>query len=206
MYGLTRATTTLIGSALAGFLIYLGVEIVADERAGAESAVAGEYWSSVALIAIAGFVMALSQLLGGWTKWGWPRVSGHVFLVAFLPVFVVTLWIVLAGQPADDEWLRGNILDWSDDIGIGGLVDKLLLAAPVIVFGAGLVFGFTLDTSGPRVKEPTPAQLPPVEAPKGPVAESRVPESEEPQTRRPVDAPGDADAATRVQESEPPPR
>jgi hypothetical protein len=149
MYGLTRATTTLIGAALAGVLIYLGIEIVID--AETETETAGEYWSSVGLFAVAGFVMALSQLLGGWTKWGWPRISWKVFLIAFLPVFVVTLWIVLAGQPSGDEWLRGNILDWSDDVGVGGLLDKLLFAAPVIVFGAGLVFGLSLDTSGPRL-------------------------------------------------------
>lgn len=149
MYGLTRATTTLLGAALAGLLIYLGVEIVVDGDTDSETA--GEFWSSVGLFAVAGFVMALSQLLGGWTKWGWPRISLKVFLIAFLPVLIVTLWIVLAGQPEDDEWLRGTILDWSDDIGVGDLVDKLLFAAPVIVFGAGLVLGLSLDTSGPRL-------------------------------------------------------
>lgn len=182
MYGLTRATTTLIGAALAGLLIYLAIEIVVDAE---EAETAGEFWSSVGLFAVAGFVMALSQLLGGWTKWGWPRISWKVFLIAFVPVLLATVWIVLAGQPADDEWLRGTILDWSDDIGVGGLLDKLLFAAPVIVFGAGLVFGFTFDTSGPRVKESArPATPPPVEGPKGPVAESTVPESEQPPPRR----------------------
>jgi hypothetical protein len=182
MYGLTRATTTLIGAALAGLLIYLGVEVVLDAD---ESESAGEFWTSVGLFAVAGFLMALSQLLGGWTKWGWPRMSWKVFLIAFLPVLIVTLWIVLAGQPEEDEWLRGTILDWSDDIGVGELVDKLLFAAPVIVFGAGLVLGFTLDTSGPRVRKPAkPPTLPPVEAPKGPVGESRVAESEQPTQRR----------------------
>lgn len=149
MYGLTRATTTLIGAALAGFLIWLAVEVV--DVGGDVGASGGEYWSAMGLFAAAGLVMALSQLLGGWTKWGWPRISRQVFLIAFLPVFVVSLWVVLAGQPAGDEWLRGNILDWSDDIGLGGLLDELLFVTPVIAFGAGLVFGFTLDTSGPRL-------------------------------------------------------
>jgi hypothetical protein len=149
MYGLTRATTTLIGAAGAGFLIWLALETVdAGSDVGASS---GEYWAAIGLFAAAGFVMALSQLLGGWTKWGWPRISTQVFLVAFLPVFLVTLWIVLAGQPADDEWLRGNILDWSADIGIEGLVDNFVFVTPLFAFGAGLVFGFTLDTSGPRL-------------------------------------------------------
>jgi hypothetical protein len=173
MYGLTRATTTLLGAALAGVLIYLGIEIVVDAE---ETETAGEFWSSVGLFAVAGFVMALSQLLGGWTKWGWPRISWKVFLIAFLPVLVVTLWIVLAGQPEDDEWLRGNILDWSDDIGLGGLLDKLLFAAPVIVFGAGLVLGLTLDTSGPRLPSTeTVITAPPRRAEETAVAEESRP-------------------------------
>jgi hypothetical protein len=149
MYGLTRATTTLIGAVVAGFLIWLALEAV--DAGSDEGASSGEYWAAIGLFAAAGFVMALSQLLGGWTKWGWPRISTQVFLVAFLPVFLVTLWIVLAGQPADDEWLRGNVVDWSGDIGIDGLVDNFVFVTPLFAFGAGLVFGFTLDTSGPRL-------------------------------------------------------
>jgi hypothetical protein len=146
MYGLTRATATLIGAFLAGLVLWLAVQV-----GGPDVDTAGEYWSVVGLVAAAGLVLPLSQLLGGWTKWGWPRVSGKVFLIGFLPVFLVTLWIVLADQPANDEWLQGNILDWSDDIGVGGLVDDLRLITPIVVFGAGVVFGFTLDTSGPRL-------------------------------------------------------
>jgi hypothetical protein len=151
MYGLTRATTTLIGAAVTGLLIYLAVQ-----AGGPELDTAGDYWSALGLVALAGFVLALSQLLGGWTKWGRPRISRQVFLIAFLPVLLVTTWIVLADQPANDEWLRGNILDWSDDIGIGGLVDDLRVATAVLVFGTGAVFGFTLDTAGPRVPSTEP--------------------------------------------------
>jgi hypothetical protein len=168
MYGLTRATTTLIGAALAGLLVYIGVRV-----GGAQLDTAGEYWSVVGLVALAGFVLALSQLLGGWTKWGRPRISRHVLLIAFLPVLFVTTWIVLADQPENDEWLRGNILDWSDDIGVGGLVDDLRVATAVLVFGAGAVFGFTLDTAGPKV----PSTEPVVTAPPRRLDEQRVEET-----------------------------
>jgi hypothetical protein len=182
MYGLTRATTTLIGVALAGVLLWLAVEV-----AGTTVGSAGEYWSAVGLVAAAGFVMALSQLLGGWTKWGWPRISRKVFLIAFLPALIATFWIVLADQPADHEWLQGNILDWSDDIGIGGLVDDLRLLTPVLVFGSGLVLGFTLDTSGPRLpSRETVITAPPRSADETAVIEEPRPRDEEPRPREPA--------------------
>ena len=34
---------------------------------------------STGIVAGAGLTMALSQLFGGWTKWGWPRISAGVF-------------------------------------------------------------------------------------------------------------------------------
>ncbi len=49
--------------------------------------------------------MALSQLFGGWTKWGWPRISVGVLLIGFLPVLVVGGWVLLAGQP-DANWFQ----------------------------------------------------------------------------------------------------
>ena len=44
-------------------------------------------------------MIALSQLLGGWTKWGWPQVSGKVFLVGFLPTLIAGGWILAAQEP-----------------------------------------------------------------------------------------------------------
>jgi hypothetical protein len=136
--GITRGFSTLIGAAVAGFLIWLATQI------GTGSA--GEYWSTYGLIAAAGLTMALSQILGGWTKWGWPRLSAGVFLLGFLPVLVACGWVLLARQPADFF----NTSNWSRDLGIDGAVSSLgeLLAA--IAFGVGLVFGLTFDTSGPR--------------------------------------------------------
>ncbi|MBA2461207.1 MAG: hypothetical protein H0V45_05505 [Actinobacteria bacterium] len=136
--GITRGVSTLFGAAVAGFLIWLATQM------GDGSA--GDYWATYGLIAAAGLTMALSQILGGWTKWGWPQLSAGVFLLGFLPVLIAGGWVLLARQPADFF----NTSNWSRDLRIDGLVGDLgeLLAA--IAFGIGLTFGLCFDTSGPR--------------------------------------------------------
>jgi hypothetical protein len=146
MYGLTRATLTLIGVAAVGVLLWLATQIIGDDLTSFSPS---EYWAAFGLVAAAGLVIALSQLLGGWTKWGWPQVSGKVFLSGFLPAFIVGGWILAAGEPGD-HWLGSHVRNWSDDIGIGGLVDDLELMIPAVAFAIGLVFGLTFDTTGPR--------------------------------------------------------
>ncbi len=141
MYGLTRATTTLIAAAVAGLLIWIGTQIN-DEHVGG-------FWAVYGLIAGAGLVMALSQLLGGWTKWGWPRLSATFLLLAFVPIAIVSLWIVLAAEPGNG-WFHRHVLSWSGDIHIRGLVNDLKEYVPVFAFGIGLVFGYSFDTTGPR--------------------------------------------------------
>jgi hypothetical protein len=96
--------------------------------------------------------MALSQLLGGWTKWGWPRLSIAVFVTAFIPVAIVSLWIVLAGEPGSG-WFHNHVLAWTRDIHVSGLVTDLLYYIPVFAFGTGLVLGFSFDTTGPVVRD-----------------------------------------------------
>jgi hypothetical protein len=148
MYGLTRATTTLIAGAVAGLLIWFATQINADDVGG--------FWAVYGLIAGAGLVMALSQLLGGWTKWGWPRVSGTFFLLAFVPIAIVSLWIVLAAEPGNG-WFHRHVLSWSGDLHIRGLVDDLTTYVPLFAFGIGLVFGYSFDTTGPRREMVAPA-------------------------------------------------
>ena len=143
MYGLTRATTTLVFSAAAGLLIWLATQISNDHVGG--------YWARVGLVAGAGLLMALSQLLGGWTKWGWPRLSIAVFITAFIPVTIVSLWIVLAGEPGSG-WFHNHVMSWSRDIHVSGLVTDFLYYIPLLAFGTGLVFGFSFDTTGPVVR------------------------------------------------------
>ena len=152
MYGLTRATTTLLAAGVAGFLIWIATQISNDHVGG--------YWARVGLVAGAGLVMALSQLLGGWTKWGVPRISPHVLLVAFVPVAVASLWVILAGEPGSG-WFHNHVMSWTRDIHISGLVTDLLYYIPVLAFGTGLVFGYSFDTTGPRVRDRDVAAAPP---------------------------------------------
>jgi hypothetical protein len=144
MYGLTRATTTLVFSAAAGLLIWLATQIGNDHVGG--------YWARVGLVAGAGLLMAVSQLVGGWTKWGWPRLSIPVLLTAFVPVAIVSLWIILAGEPGNG-WFHNHVMAWTRDIHVSGLVTDLLYYIPVLAFGTGLVFGFSFDTTGPVVRD-----------------------------------------------------
>ena len=146
MYGLTRATLTLIGVAAVGVLLWLATQIIGNDPSTAS---AGEYWATFGVVAAAGLVIALSQLLGGWTKWGWPQISGKVFLLGFLPALVAGGWILAAQEPGD-AWLGRNIRNWSGDLGIEGLVSDLGLMIPAVAFAIGLVFGLTFDTTGPR--------------------------------------------------------
>jgi drug/metabolite transporter superfamily protein YnfA len=150
MYGLTRATVTLIAAAIAGLLVWLATRIGVSSN--------GDYWATYGIVAAAGLVMALSQLLGGWTKWGWPRLSISVFLWAFIPVAIVVLWIVVFHQPHHGLG-RSHIRKWSNSIGIDGFVKDFRDYVGVLAFGLGLVFGYTFDTTGPIVR--TRAAAPP---------------------------------------------
>jgi hypothetical protein len=144
MYGLTRGPVTLIAAAAAGLLIWLATQLNNGHQAG--------YWGIIGLMAAAGLIMAWSQILGGWTKWGWPRLSATVFLVAFIPVAVAALWVILAGEP-NGGWFHNHVMSWTRDLHISGLVTDLLHYIPVLAFGAGLVFGFSFDTTGPRARD-----------------------------------------------------
>jgi hypothetical protein len=156
--GTVRGVFTLVGAGVAGLLFWLSTQIGRGTTGG--------YWAVYGLIAAAGLTMALSQLFGGWTKGGRPRLSLGVLLIGFLPVLVAGGWILLAGQP-DANWFQRHVVSWSGHAGIDGLVDDLRGTLAVIAFGIGLVFGFTFDTTGPVVAEqPTPAaveETPPVE-------------------------------------------
>lgn len=138
MIGVTRGISTLVGAAVAGILLWSATQI------GTEGT--SEYWATYGVIAAAGLTMALSQILGGWTKWGWPRFSLGVFGLGFLPVLVAGGWVLLARQPAD--WM--NTSNWSRDLGIFGAVNDLGNILPAVAFGIGLVFGLSFDTAGPR--------------------------------------------------------
>ena len=145
MYALTRGVMTLIGAALAGGLIWFATWLGPPDYAG-------EYWAAMGAIAGAGLVLALSQLAGGWTKWGAPSFSPSVLLLGFLPALVAGGWILVAAQP-EGSTARERVLDWSASLGISGLVGDLTTLAGAIAFGVGLVFGLVFDTTGPRYRE-----------------------------------------------------
>jgi len=157
MYGLTRGTVTLLAAGAAGFLIWIATQI--------DNGTTGGYWAAYGIVAAAGLTMALSQLLGGWTKWGWPRLSANVLLIAFVPTLIAAGWVLVGHQP-NPNWFRNHALNWSSDIGILGLVRDLAEYAAVLAFGIGLVFGFSFDTSGPKVaREPAEPRREPAETP-----------------------------------------
>ena len=183
MIGTVRGVFTLVGAGAAGLLIWISTQIGQGTLGG--------YWAVYGILAGAGLTMALSQLFGGWTKWGWPRSSGGVFVIGFLPVLVTAGWVLLAGQP-DANWFQRHTTSWSNDIAIDGLVDDLRTYLGVLAFGLGLVFGLTFDTSGP---------LPPPElrrhAPEA-VEEPASPPAEPVQPEQPVEPPDEEREEQRV--------
>lgn len=138
-----RGLTTLLGVGAAGFLVWLATEFDLGST--------GEYWAAMAILAGAGVCLGLSQLLGGWTKWGAPTISSSVLLLAFVPAFVAVGGILVATRPTDTE--EGEqVAGWIRDIGLGGLAEDLIAFQGVLAFGLGVVFAFCFDTRGPRAR------------------------------------------------------
>ncbi len=170
--GTVRGVLTVVGAAIAGLLVWISTQIGQGTTGG--------YWAVYGILAGAGLTMALSQLFGGWTKWGWPRISLSVFLIGFVPVLVAAGWVLLAGQP-EANWFQRHVVSWSGHAGIGGLVDDLREYLGVLAFALGLTFGLTFDTTGPIVRRelapPSAAaeeerEHEPAEAPRAPSEES----------------------------------
>ena len=141
--GLIRALFTLAGVAGAGALIWAAQLFDLDTTDG--------FWGAMAVLAAAGFVLGLSQLLGGWTKWGIPTISPTVFLVGFLPTLVVGAWLLLIYQP-DGGWQQARVEGWNDDLGLTSFTGDLSTFLAVVPLIVGLVLAFTFDTTGPRTR------------------------------------------------------
>jgi len=137
LYDATRGLTTLAAAGGAGVLLWAATLVgqQTDKR----------FWAEMGIVAGAGLVMALSQLIGGWTKGLHLRVSPATFLLAFLPVLIVVGWIMMASQPGNG-WYEGTFHRWTSDIGMTGLVHDLALWHGVLAFGFGLVLGLSFDT------------------------------------------------------------
>ena len=148
LYDATRGLTTLAAAGGAGVLLW--VATLVGQRTD------GRFWAEMGIVAGAGLVLALSQLIGGWTKGLRLRLSPATFVLAFLPVLVVVGWILMASQPGHG-WHEGTLVRWTHDIGLTGLVHDLALWHGVLAFGFGLVLGLCFDgVPAPAVEEAPP--------------------------------------------------
>lgn len=138
---LVRGLFTLLGVVAAGFLIWLATVFDLDAT--------GEFWAAMGILAAAGFVLGISQVLGGWTKWGLPVVSPGVFLFGFLPALILGGGILLATRDTG-QGTRDTVSGWAQDLGIEGFAQDMSVFQGAIALAIGLVFSFVFDTAGPR--------------------------------------------------------
>jgi hypothetical protein len=150
LYDATRGLATALSAGLAGVLLWLGTLV------GVQTVT--HFWESMGIVAAAGLVVALSQVIGGWTKGHGVRVSPGTFLLAFVPVLICVGWILMATQPGNG-WHEETVVRWSHQLGIFGLVHSLGLWHGVLAFGFGLMLGLTLDTV-PAPVEPLAQPVP----------------------------------------------
>ena len=137
LYDVTRGLTTAVFAGVAGLLLWSATLV------GQPSA--GRFWAEMGIVAGAGLVVALSQVIGGWTKGLRLRLSVSTFVLAFLPVLICVGWILMASQPGHG-WYEGTVVSWSRSAGLLGLIHDLALWHGVLAFGFGLVLGISFDT------------------------------------------------------------
>jgi hypothetical protein len=145
LYDATRGLTTALAAGVAGLLLWTATQV------GQQTTL--RFWAEMGIVAGAGLVVALSQVLGGWTKGLQLRLSPGTFLLGFGPVLVCVGWILMATQPRSG-WHEGRIVSWSHDAGLMGVIHSLGLWHGVLAFGLGLVLGMSLDTVPLPVPEP----------------------------------------------------
>jgi hypothetical protein len=161
LYDASRGLTLAVAAALAGLGLWGATQI------GMQTT--GRFWLSMLIVAGAGLLIALAGHVGTWTKGLRLRVSPGTFVLAFLPVLVVTGWILVATQPGNG-WQEGRLHSWSTSIGILGVVHSIGLWHGVLAFGVGLMLGLSLDG--------VPAPAPDEEA--APMYERGAPAADEP--------------------------
>jgi len=175
---------TLLAAGAAGFLLWFVPHF--------NRSTTGGYWGVIALMAVGGLLIGLSQLHA---RDGNPAAS---FLVAFVPVLVAAGWVILAVQPQGD-WVRNHVLSWSGDMGIGHAVHNLGEHVTVLAFGLGIVFGVTFEPRMAR-RGSKNAAAPTVElAASTPPPAPANPAWEEPTVVEPADRQHQEDAAPTVE-------
>ena len=160
LYDATRGLTTLAAAGAAGVLLWAATLV--GQRTD------GRFWAEMGIVAGAGLVMAISQVIGGWTKGLRLRMSAGTFFIAFIPVLIVVGWILMASQPGHG-WHEGTIVSWSKNANLMGLIHDLALWHGVLAFGFGLVLGMSFDT----VPALAPAAAPAAAAAAAPAAGPR---------------------------------
>ena len=148
LYDATRGLATALSAGLAGVLLWLATLV------GVQTVT--RFWESMGIVAGAGLVVALSQVIGGWTKGHGVRVSPGTFLLAFVPVLICVGWILMATQPGNG-WHEATVVRWSHDLGLMGLIHDLGLWHGALALGFGLVLGTTLDAVPVAMVEPVAA-------------------------------------------------
>ena len=91
-------------------------------------------------------MLGFSQLLGGWTKWGFPVLSPGVFLLGFLPALILGGGILL-GNSRHRAGARETVSGWAQDLGIEGFAQDMSVYQGAIAVAIGLVFSFVFDTA-----------------------------------------------------------
>ena len=184
-----RALTTLVAAAAAGFLLWFVPHF--DRWA------TGGYWGVLALTALAGVLIGISQLQG---RDGKPTAS---FVIAFVPVLIAAGWVILAAQP-QGNWIRDHVLSWSGDMGIGHAVHNLGEHVAVLAFGLGVVFGLRFEPKmlrrAPKHEDEAPTAITTASSPP-PVATEHAQEehaAHEPDAQHTEDGEQTPDAAPTV--------
>lgn len=158
LYDTTRGLTTVAAAGAAGVLLWAATLV--GQRTD------GRFWAEMGIVAGAGLLIAMSQVIGGWTKGLRLRMSLGTFALAFVPVLIVVGWIMMATQPTHG-WYQGTFDTWSRHAGLIGLVHDVALWHGVLAFGFGLVLGMSFDTvpAAAPMAMPTPAAARPAAQP-----------------------------------------
>jgi len=136
IYDFTRGLTLALTAGLVGLGLWGATQV------GTQTT--GRFWIAMAVVAGAGFLLALAIHVGTWTKGLRMRVSPTTFVLAFIPVLVCVAWILLASQPGNG-WEEGQIHSWSSSLGIVGIVHSLGLWRGAVAFGFGVMLALSLD-------------------------------------------------------------